>query len=95
MEKEEKRTSECSDSTDSMSKNDPDPAQTVAGHSLGNPPETLVSQAPSLPSFGDPDHELPIPLTPSLEHDWMVQDCFPLALLKANVKAHPRESTGK
>ena len=60
-----------------MSKDDPDPAQTVARCSLGNPPETPVSQVSSLPSLGVPDHEQSIPFTPSLEHDQMVQDCFP------------------
>ena len=77
QQKKKREPGECSDSTDSMSKDDPDPAQTVARCSLGNPPETPVSQVSSLPSLGVPDHELSIPFTPSLEHDQMVQDCFP------------------
>ena len=80
--KKKRELGECSDSTDSVSKDDPDPVQTVARCSLGNPPETPVTQVLSLLSSRVPDHELPIP-----EHDQRVQDCFPLASSKADEAA--------
>jgi hypothetical protein len=67
-----KKSGDVSDSTD----DDTDPVLSSALHSQGAIPETPVSQVPSLPSSGVPDHERTIELTPSPEHEAMIAEVF-------------------
>jgi hypothetical protein len=69
---QKKKSGSISDSTDYVSDDNPDPMLSVALQAQRTISETLVSQVPSLPSSGVPDHKQPIEFTPSPECEAMI-----------------------